>query len=145
VFGPSTYRVYGKRDSTVHVRFESLESALRFEFRGSGTPWWRAALTPKEQRDHTLAFRRSRHEDVKTMPVVNFKLSPENLRALRECARICEVPVGELLLDAGLTRAAEAQESAQKLRGPGLDRLDAEARAGSVFGAPYRVHVPNWE
>jgi len=32
---------------SIHVRFLELESTFRFSKRTAGTPWWRAALTPK--------------------------------------------------------------------------------------------------
>lgn len=33
--------------SSIHVRYQAVETAFRFTVRNGGAPWWRAALTPK--------------------------------------------------------------------------------------------------
>lgn len=33
--------------SSIHVRFQAVENAFRFSYRGDGSPWWRSALTPR--------------------------------------------------------------------------------------------------
>jgi HK97 family phage major capsid protein len=49
-------RQTGKLESSIHVRFANMESTLRFTFRGSGMPWWRSTLVPKNGANELSPF-----------------------------------------------------------------------------------------
>ena len=45
----------GKFDTSIHLKFDSDQTAFRFVFRIDGQPWWPAALTPPQATTATLS------------------------------------------------------------------------------------------